>query len=198
MTQVLPKISDRYGADEIKSFYEAGYWTDQTLLDLVDHWAGEEGDLSYKGPGHMIEYYRQPGLTAELFTEEGFSRSGDLGWVNDAGYLRVTGRLKDIIIRGGLNISAAEIENLMLTHPSIQNAALVAMPDVRLGEKACAYIVPAMGMQPSLEELASYLRDEHDFAIQKLPERMELVDALPLTATGKVKKHLLRADVAKN
>ena len=157
---------------------------------------GEEGDLSYKGPGHMIEYYRQPGLTAELFTEEGFSRSGDLGWVNDAGYLRVTGRLKDIIIRGGLNISAAEIENLMLTHPSIQNAAVVAMPDVRLGEKACAYIVPAMGMQPSLEELASYLRDEHDFAIQKLPERMELVDALPLTATGKVQKHLLRADVA--
>jgi len=157
---------------------------------------GEEGDLSYKGPGHMIEYYRQPGLTAELFTEEGFSRSGDLGWVNDAGYLRVTGRLKDIIIRGGLNISAAEIENLMLTHPSVQNAAVVAMPDVRLGEKACAYIVPAMGMQPSLEELASYLRDEHDFAIQKLPERMELVDALPLTATGKVQKHLLRADVA--
>ena len=84
----------------------------------------------------------------------------------------------------------------MSTHPSVQNVAVVAMPDVRLGEKACAYIVPAMGMQPSLEDLASYLRDEHDFAIQKLPERMELIDALPMTATGKVQKHLLRDDVA--
>jgi cyclohexanecarboxylate-CoA ligase len=157
---------------------------------------GEEGDLCYKGPGHMIEYFRQPDLTAELFTEDGFSRSGDLGTINGAGYLRVTGRLKDIIIRGGMNISAVEVENLLLTHPAVQNVAVVAMPDERLGEKACAYIVPAVGMQPRLEDLVSYLRDEHDFAIQKLPERIELVDALPMTATGKVQKHLLRADVA--
>ncbi|MAG95364.1 MAG: AMP-binding protein [Alphaproteobacteria bacterium] len=157
---------------------------------------GKEGDLCYKGPGHMIEYYRQPDLTAELFIKDGFSRSGDLGTINEAGYLRVTGRLKDIIIRGGMNISAVEVENLLLTHPSVQNAAVVAMPDVRLGEKACAYIVPTEGMEPSLDDLVSYLRDEHNFAIQKLPERIELVDALPLTATGKVQKHLLRADVA--
>ncbi|MDA1097919.1 MAG: AMP-binding protein [Proteobacteria bacterium] len=157
---------------------------------------GEEGDLCYKGPGHMIEYYRQPDLTAELFTKDGFSRSGDLGTINEAGYLRVTGRLKDIIIRGGLNISAVEVENLLLTHPSVQNVAVVAMPDARLGEKACAYIVPVMGTEPSLHDLVSYLRNEHGFAIQKLPERIELVDALPITATGKVQKHLLRANVA--
>ncbi|MDP7548392.1 MAG: AMP-binding protein [Alphaproteobacteria bacterium] len=158
---------------------------------------GEEGDLCYKGPGHMLEYFRQPGLTAEIFTNDGFSRSGDLGTINQAGYLRVTGRLKDIIIRGGMNISAVEVENLLLSHPAVQNAAVVAMPDPRLGEKACAYIVPAEGAKPSLDDLASYLREEHDFAIQKLPERVELVDALPMTATGKVQKHLLRADVAK-
>ena len=158
--------------------------------------AGEEGDLCYKGPGHMIEYYRQPDLTAELFTEDGFSRSGDLGTINEAGYLRVTGRLKDIIIRGGLNISALDVENLLLTHPLVQNVAVVAMPDRRLVEKACAYVVAAEGATPSLDELAAYLRDEHQFAIQKLPERLELVDALPMTATGKVQKHLLRADVA--
>ncbi|HIG40347.1 MAG: AMP-binding protein [bacterium] len=157
---------------------------------------GVEGDLCYRGPGHMVKYFRQSELTAELFTEDGFSRSGDLGTINEAGYLRVTGRLKDIIIRGGMNISAVEVESLLLSHPSVQNAAVVAMPDERLGEKACAYIVPTAGAQPSLEDLATYLREEHDFAIQKLPERIELVETLPMTATGKVQKHLLRADVA--
>lgn len=157
---------------------------------------GVEGDLCYKGPGHMIEYYRQPELTAELFTTDGFSRSGDLGTINEAGYLRVTGRLKDIIIRGGMNISAVEVENLLLSHPLVQNVAVVSMPDERLGEKACAYVVPAAGAAPSLDDLTSYLRGKQDFAIQKLPERLELVEALPMTATGKVQKHLLRADVA--
>jgi cyclohexanecarboxylate-CoA ligase len=157
---------------------------------------GEEGDLCYKGPGHMIEYFRQPELTAELFTEDGFSRSGDLGTVNEAGYLRVTGRIKDIIIRGGLNISAVEVENLLLSHPLVQNVAVVAMPDRRLVEKACAYVVPVEGADVTLADIAGYLRDEHDFAIQKLPERLELVDALPMTATGKVQKHILRAEIA--
>jgi acyl-CoA synthetase (AMP-forming)/AMP-acid ligase II len=157
---------------------------------------GDEGDLCYKGPGHMLEYYRQPDLTTELFTDDGFSRSGDLGTVNEAGYLRVTGRIKDIIIRGGLNISATEVENLLLTHPMVQNVAVVSMPDRRLVEKACAYIVPAAGAKVTLEDISSYLRDEHDFAIQKLPERLELVDTLPMTATGKVQKHQLRADIA--
>ncbi|MEQ9642142.1 MAG: AMP-binding protein [Alphaproteobacteria bacterium] len=157
---------------------------------------GEEGDLAYRGPGHMIEYYRQPDLTAEMFTADGFSRSGDLGTINAAGYLRVTGRLKDIIIRGGMNISAAEVENLMLSHPSVQAVAVVAMPDTRLGEKACAYVVPVAGARPSLQELTAHLRDVHKFAIQKMPERLEIVDTLPMTATGKVQKHVLRSDIA--
>lgn len=157
---------------------------------------GEEGDLAYKGPGHMIEYFQQPDLTAEMFTSDGFSRSGDLGTISADGYLRVTGRLKDIIIRGGMNISALEVENLLLKHPAVVNVAVVAMPDQRLGEKACAFIVPPEGVSPSLPELTSFLRDEHKLAIQKMPERLEIVDALPMTATGKVQKHLLRSEIA--
>jgi acyl-CoA synthetase (AMP-forming)/AMP-acid ligase II len=157
---------------------------------------GEEGDLCYKGPGHMIEYFRQPDLTAELFTRDGFSRSGDLGTINEAGYLRVTGRIKDIIIRGGMNISAIEVENLLLSHPLVQNVAVVAMPDRRLIEKACAYVVPVKGAAPVLEDITSFLRKEHGFSVQKLPERLELVNALPMTAAGKVQKNLLRDDIA--
>ena len=158
--------------------------------------AGQEGDLAYRGPGHMLGYFGDPEQTSELFTADGFSRSGDLGHVNQAGYLRVTGRLKDIIIRGGMNISARELEELLLGHPDVRDVAVVAMPDERLGERVCAFIVAKEGSQPTLATLVSYLRDEHHVATQKLPERVEILDALPMTATGKVQKHVLRDDVA--
>jgi cyclohexanecarboxylate-CoA ligase len=124
------------------------------------------------------------------------SRSGDLGFVNDAGYVRVTGRLKDIIIRGGLNISAREIEELLLGHPDVRDVAVIASPHERLGETVCACIVPTEGAQPSLADLVSYLRDKHKLATQKLPQRVELLESLPMTATGKVQKHVLRDIVA--
>jgi acyl-CoA synthetase (AMP-forming)/AMP-acid ligase II len=158
--------------------------------------AGQQGDLAYRGPGHMLAYFGQPELTAELFTDDGFSRSGDLGVVKETGYVRVTGRLKDIIIRGGMNISAREIEELLLGHPDVRDVAVVAMPDERLGEKVCACIVPVDGAQPSLTDVVAYLRDQHHVATQKLPERVELLEALPMTATGKVQKHVLRDGVA--
>jgi len=156
---------------------------------------GEEGDIAYRGPSHMIEYFHDEEQTAALFTPEGFSRSGDLGRMDQDGYVRVTGRLKDIIIRGGMNISAREIEDHLVRHPAIANVAVVGMPDERLGEKACAYVVLA---EPSaaltLEDVTAYLR-EQKLATQKLPERLEIVSALPMTATGKVQKHILRADI---
>lgn len=155
---------------------------------------GAEGDIGYRGPGHMLGYFRNPEETAAMFTPAGFSRSGDLGFANDAGYVRVSGRLKDIIIRGGLNISATEIEDHLLSHPDVSAAAVVAMPDERLGERACAYLVPASGSALTLESIGAHLRS-HGVANQKLPERVELVEQLPMTATGKVQKHLLRADV---
>jgi non-ribosomal peptide synthetase component E (peptide arylation enzyme) len=144
----------------------------------------------------MLGYFGEPDLTAELFTADGLSRSGDLGVVNDAGYVRVTGRLKDIIIRGGLNISAREIEELLLEHPDVRDVAVVGAPDVRLGETVCACIVPTEGARPSLDDVVSYLRDKHQLATQKLPQRVVLVDALPMTATGKVQKHVLRDTIA--
>jgi cyclohexanecarboxylate-CoA ligase len=111
------------------------------------------------------------------------------------GYVRVTGRLKDIVIRGGMNISAREIEDHLLAHPSIAAVAVVGMPDERLGERVCAYVVPAGGEAIDLAAVTSYLR-ERQVAVQKLPERVELVEALPMTATGKIQKHVLRARVA--
>jgi len=158
---------------------------------------GEEGDIAYRGPSHMIEYFQDDEQTAALFTPEGFSQSGDLGRMDQDGFVRVTGRLKDIIIRGGMNISAGEIEDHLVRHPAIADVAVVGMPDERLGEKACAYVVLT---EPSatltLNDITAYLRAQK-FATQKLPERLEIVPALPMTATGKVQKHVLRADIKK-
>ncbi len=157
---------------------------------------GEEGDIAYRGPSHMIEYFRNDEETAALFTPDGFSRSGDLGRMDAEGFVRVTGRLKDIVIRGGMNISARELEEHLLTHPAIANVAVVGMPDERLGEKVCVYVVPADAETTlDLDDVTAFLR-EHDVATQKLPERLEITTALPMTATGKVQKHLLRADIA--
>ncbi len=157
---------------------------------------GEEGDIAYRGPSHMIEYYRNDEETAALFTPGGFSRSGDLGRMDDDGYVRVTGRLKDIVIRGGMNISAREVEEHLLQHPAVANVAVVGMPDELLGERVCVYVALTDAASTlTLDELTAYLR-EHKVATQKLPERLELVPALPMTATGKIQKHLLRADIA--
>lgn len=158
--------------------------------------AGEEGDIAYRGPSHMLGYLNRPEETAELFTPAGFSRSGDLGRMDADGYVRVTGRTKDIIIRGGMNISVREIEDLLADHPAIARAAAVGMPDRRLGERVCVYLVPADAKAPpSLHTIKDYLL-ERGVALQKVPERVEVVDALPMTATGKIQKHVLRQDIA--
>ena len=153
--------------------------------------AGTEGEICHGGPGLMLGYWQAPELTAASIDAGGVSRSGDLGRVDEAGYLRVTGRIKDLIIRGGLNISAAEVENHLLAHPQVAAAAVVAVPDVRMGEKACAFVVPH-GEAPTLPELADFLRTQRRIAPQKLPEMLIVVDALPTTMTGKVQKFLLR------
>jgi cyclohexanecarboxylate-CoA ligase len=169
-------------------------------VQIVDHDGrevprGEQGDIAYKGPMHMLEYINNPEETARLFTPEGYSRSGDLGVMDADGYVRVTGRLKDIVIRGGLNISVRQIEDLLTGHPAIRAVAVVGMPDERLGEKVCCYAVLSPGQALTLPELADYLL-AHGLAIQKVPERLEIVPELPMTATGKIRKHVLRADIA--
>jgi acyl-CoA synthetase (AMP-forming)/AMP-acid ligase II len=173
-----------------------------TSVQIVDEQGqevarGEEGDIAYKGPSHMLQYYRNPEETTTLYTPSGHSRSGDLGRMDEDGFVRVTGRLKDIVIRGGMNISARELEDLLGEHPAVGSVAVVGYPDDRLGEKVCAYVVPVDGAQaPSLEDLNAFLR-ERKLATQKLPERLELTTAFPMTATGKVQKHLLRDELAK-
>lgn len=185
-----------------RSITSDGSAVEGAMVKLVDTQGvevprGEEGDIAYKGPSHMIEYFRDDAETASLFTADGFSRSGDLGRMDEDGFIRVTGRLKDIVIRGGMNISARELEDHLLAHPAIANVAVVGMPDERLGEKVCAYIVPTDPEQPvSLDDVTAFLR-EHKVAVQKLPERLEVVTELPMTATGKIQKHLLRADIAR-
>ena len=153
--------------------------------------AGAEGEVVQRGPGVMLGYWNDPERTAATFDAQGWCHSGDLGRLDSDGYLRITGRLKDLIIRGGVNISAREVEEHLLAHPKVSGVALVAMPDPLLGERACACVVPA-GEVPTLRELTDFLRHERRISVTKLPERLEIVEALPMTATGKVRKFELR------
>jgi non-ribosomal peptide synthetase component E (peptide arylation enzyme) len=136
-----------------------------------------------------------PALTRRAFRGSWY-RFGDLATIDRDGRLRVTGRVKDIVIRGGENISAREIEELLADHPGVAAVAVVGYPDARLGERCCAVVVPAVAAAaPTLDDLCAFLRQQ-GVARFKLPERLHLVDALPLTATGKVKKAQLRALIA--
>src|SRR5207245_9424543 len=123
----------------------------------------EEGEIVQRGPGVMLGYWRDRERTTATFDDEGWCHSGDLGRVDDQGYLRVTGRSKDIIIRGGSNISAREVEDHLITHPKVAQVAIVGMPDRVLGERVCAFVVPA-GEPPGLEELTDFLRHERRIA----------------------------------
>jgi cyclohexanecarboxylate-CoA ligase/acyl-CoA synthetase len=154
--------------------------------------AGEEGEICHGGPGLMLGYWGDPERTAASIGSDGVSTTGDLGRLDERGYLKVTGRIKDLIIRGGTNISAGEIEDYLIGHPKVAAVAVVGMPDRVLGERACAFVVPADGEKPTFEELTGYLRHERNIAVVKLPERLELIDELPMTATGKIQKFVLR------
>lgn len=157
---------------------------------------GTEGDIAYRGAMNCLEYIGQPIETADMVMADGFSRSGDLGVMDACGYVRVTGRLKDIVIRGGLNISVRQVEDALSAHSSIQSVAVVGMPDPRLGERVCAYVMLKADAAPlTVDDLKTYLLNL-DMAIQKVPERVEIVGEMPTTPTGKIQKHVLRADIA--
>ena len=153
--------------------------------------AGEEGEIRLRGP-HLFRGYVDPLLDADAFDEHGFLRSGDLGRLDAEGYLVVTGRLKDVIIRKGENISAKEIEDQLAAHAKVRDVAVVGLPDPERGERACAFVVPAdPGAPPTLAELAAFLRTA-GLAAQKIPEQLEVVAELPRNAAGKVLKRELR------
>ncbi len=157
---------------------------------------GVEGHLLSRGCSHFVGYYERPGFTADAHTPDGWFRTGDRATRDRDGYVTITGRAKDIIIRGGENIPIVEVENLLYTHPKIAGVAIVAMPDPRLGERACAVVVPREGQTLTLPEIVAFL-EGHQLARQKFPERLELVSEFPTTPSGKVQKYRLRELVIK-
>lgn len=152
---------------------------------------GVEGNFELSSPTMFEGYLDRPDLTAAAFTEDGWYRTGDLGIIDDAGFLRITGRVRDVINRGGEKIPVAEIEQLLFEHPLVEDVALAAFPDERLGERACAFVVPAQDGRLTFEGMQAYL-DAHQVSKHYWPERLEIVDSLPRNAVGKIQKYLLR------
>jgi 2,3-dihydroxybenzoate-AMP ligase len=151
---------------------------------------GEVGELTCRGPYTLRGYYGVPEYNARQFTPDGFYRSGDLMRMHPSGNYVVEGRKKDLINRGGEKISAEEIENLILSHPSVQNIACVPMPDPNLGEKMCACVILKRNRVLTLKELVAFLKDK-EIAKFKLPERLEVLPDFPVSTFGKVSKKAL-------
>ncbi len=169
------------------------------LVDLETgediHEAGRAGELRYMGPNVFSGYYRAPDLTARAFDEKGYYRTGDLFELDGdhLQYYRYAGRCKDVVIRGGMNISAQEIEGLLLGFPGLREVAIVGVPDPVLGEKACVCVAPLDGRTPTLNEIVQFLRDEKRVAAFKLPEYLLSMPSLPRNPVGKILKNELRA-----
>ncbi|TJS82487.1 cyclohexanecarboxylate-CoA ligase [Escherichia coli] len=156
---------------------------------------GCEGEEASRGPNVFMGYFDEPELTARALDEEGWYYSGDLCRMDEAGYIKITGRKKDIIVRGGENISSREVEDILLQHPKIHDACVVAMPDERLGERSCTYVVlKAPHHSLSLEEVVAFFSRKR-VAKYKYPEHIVVIEKLPRTASGKIQKFLLRKDI---
>jgi len=150
---------------------------------------GQSGRLLVRGCQMFAGYYKRPEL--ETFDAQGWFDSGDLAYMDDEGYIRISGRVKDVLIRGGENVPVVEIENLLYKHPTVAAVAVVGYPDARLGERGCAFIVPKAGSTIDLAAMQAYLA-ECKMAKQFWPERVELVADLPRTASGKIQKFKLK------
>ena len=150
---------------------------------------GETGRLLVRGAQMFIGYYRRPDLPT--FDADGWFDTGDLAYADAEGYIRINGRAKDVLIRGGENVPVVEIENLLYKHPAVAAVALVGFPDKRLGERGCAFVALRPGQRFDLPELRRYM-DECKVAKPYWPERVEVVDELPRTASGKIQKFALR------
>jgi 2,3-dihydroxybenzoate-AMP ligase len=157
---------------------------------------GVEGELVSKGPGVFTGYFKSQEENSQIFTPDGFFKTGDKARKDQFGNITITGRIKDIINRGGEKISALDIENRMSEHPAIRDVAVVGMPDLVLGERICAYVILMPGARLSSDEIIAFLKDK-GASVQQLPERMEFIEELPVTKVGKVDKKVLREDIKK-
>ena len=156
---------------------------------------GSIGELVYKGPNVFSGYFNRPDLDETSFTEDGFFRTGDLFLIQDERHLGFHDRKKDIVIRGGTNISSAEVENAVQAHPKVSEAGVIPVPDARLGERVGVFVVPADASDPpTLREISGFLK-EQGYAAYKAPERLELVEVLPRNPVGKILKSDLREEL---
>jgi len=174
--------------------YETYKVIDQNGNELPPNTVGE---FVSKGPGIFTGYFRAGEENRNIFMPDGFFRTGDLAKIDENGYITITGRIKDIILRGGENISATEIENLVSMHERVEAVAVVGMPDKELGERICAYVqtLPGNG-ELTFEEIIAFLKSKGASVLQ-LPERIVFVDSIPLTKVGKIDKKALREDIRK-
>jgi non-ribosomal peptide synthetase component E (peptide arylation enzyme) len=154
---------------------------------------GAAGEIAADGPAVHLGYHKNPTANAELFTADGWFRTGDLGQFDQAGNLKIVGRLKEMINRGGKKFFPREIEEILYTHPKILHAAIVGVPDPRLGERNCLCVIPRPGERISLGEIVAFLKD--GVATYKLPEMVEVFEELPFTPTGKIQRHVLATQV---
>lgn len=155
---------------------------------------GQAGEILTKGPVNSVGYYNNPEVTAKSYTPDGWLKTGDKGWLGEDGFVRIVGRIKDTIRRGSEDIDPVEIENLLAMHPKIADIAVVAMPDRRLGQRPCAYVVSRGDERITLEEMQAFLRDR--IATFKMPERLEFVGEIPRTSSGKIQRFKLAEDIA--
>jgi fatty-acyl-CoA synthase len=168
----------------------------QTEVKIVDARTGGVmpiggvGEICTRGYHVMHGYFENPEATAQTIDSEGWLHTGDLGSMDERGYVRIEGRVKDMIIRGGENIYPREIEDLLITHSTVAEAAVIGVPDGTWGERVVAFIRPAAGQQPSGDELFAYCRAH--LAPHKTPREWVMVDAFPMTPSGKVQKFVLR------
>lgn len=162
-------------------------------LAVLDPDRSGSGELAIRGPQVFVGYLGQEELYRTVVTEDGFFRTGDLASIDAEGYLHLTGRLKDMIIRGGVNISPVPIEDAVAAHPAVRRVAVIGEPDERMGERICVVIVPS-GDAPTLEELNDWLT-ARGVPTRKLPEVLRVVEDMPVTAAGKIRKVDLRRQV---
>ncbi len=187
----------RFGVPEFKwdSRVAGQMQTKLVLAGEVVTQPGIPGEMAIKGPGIFPGYYHRPELTAKAFDPEGYFYTGDLfeiaGQPGNWNAYKFVGRAKDIIIRGGVNISAEEIEGLVMGHPKVAEVACVGYPDDRLGEITCVVVTPKPGQEVTLDEIVAYLK-EKDVAVYKLPEKLMIVPSLPRNPVGKVLKRTIR------
>lgn len=200
----VPELEKR--VDHLPQFGKPGVkWasriTERLQTKLVNPETGQEvtavgdvGELAYKGPNVIPGYYKRPDLTEKSFDREGFFYTGDLFVIKEDNFIGFFERKKDIIIRGGFNISAQEVENIVLAHPKVADVAAVAMPDDVLGERTCVYVVPRENETVILEDITSFMK-EKGVAVYKMPEKLEIIDVIPRNPVGKILKSVLREKI---